>query len=119
MPKFLNKLKEKFPKKGATSMPVLGPSSPEPAPMPAPRPSSTVLRTPAPAPAAVAAPEVAVAPSSDTGFRTVWNGILGMLHIAQASLGSVPVPGLKTAIGVSLEIVRQLDVGSVTAALGT
>ncbi|KAF8327722.1 uncharacterized protein EI90DRAFT_1677110 [Cantharellus anzutake] len=106
MRKFLKKLKGKFSTKGATSSPVPGASSAEPAPR-----SSSVesIVTPAPAPAVVAEPEVAAAPSSNAGFSTVWNGVLDVLRIAQASLDSVPVPGLKSAIGGFLEIVRQLD----------
>ncbi|KAF8327712.1 uncharacterized protein EI90DRAFT_1676485 [Cantharellus anzutake] len=103
---FLKKLKGKFSTKGATSSPVPGASSAEPAP----RPSSVEsIVTPAPAPAVVAEPEVAAAPSSNAGFSTVWNGVLDVLRIAQASLDSVPVPGLKSAIGGFLEIVHQLD----------
>ncbi|KAF8327728.1 uncharacterized protein EI90DRAFT_3017980 [Cantharellus anzutake] len=116
MKKILNKLKERPLKKGTASVPVLGASSAEPVPTPAPRPASAVsIMTPAPAvvAAAVVTPSVAAAaaaaPSGDTGFSTVWNGVLDVLRITQASLDSVPVPGLKSAIGGFLEIVRQLD----------
>ena len=82
------KVKEKLTKKKANpsqSQSVAGPSSSERAP-----PST----------------------SGDTGIGTVWNGVISLLNIAQATLDSVPVPGLKSAIGGFLAVVNQLDVSS-------
>ncbi|KAF8335343.1 uncharacterized protein EI90DRAFT_3014608 [Cantharellus anzutake] len=45
----------------------------------------------------------------NTGSGTVWNGVLSVLRVAQASLDDVPVPGLKSAIGGFLEVVGQLE----------
>ncbi|KAF8313536.1 uncharacterized protein EI90DRAFT_3293277 [Cantharellus anzutake] len=52
-------------------------------------------------------------PSSswDTGLNTglsTWNGVLSLLSIAEKTLDSVPVPGLKSAISGFLEVVNQL-----------
>ncbi|KAF8310356.1 uncharacterized protein EI90DRAFT_3024492 [Cantharellus anzutake] len=53
-----------------------------------------------------------------TCVGTIWNGVKSVLRIAQASLDSVPVPGLKGAIGGFLEIVNQLEkVGANTDAI--
>ncbi|KAF8321491.1 uncharacterized protein EI90DRAFT_3020269 [Cantharellus anzutake] len=54
----------------------------------------------------------------DAGASTIWNGVKSVLRIAQTSLDSVPVPGLKSAIGGFLEAVSQLEkVGANTDAI--
>jgi hypothetical protein len=50
----------------------------------------------------------------DTSAGTVLKGVKSVLCIALAGLGSVPVPGLKSAIGGILEVVTQLEVRSAT-----
>ncbi|KAF8337481.1 uncharacterized protein EI90DRAFT_3013691 [Cantharellus anzutake] len=59
------------------------------------------------------APSVAPVSSSPgdtpTTGSTVWHGVLSVLCIAKETLDSVPVPGLKGAIGGFLEVVNQLE----------
>ncbi|KAF8327926.1 uncharacterized protein EI90DRAFT_3017928 [Cantharellus anzutake] len=42
----------------------------------------------------------------------VWNGVVGLLGIAEQSLDGVPVPGLKSAISVLLQVVNWLQQGT-------
>src|SRR5260221_1530348 len=49
-------------------------------------------------------------PPPNSKRATVWSGLLSSLPIIEQSLGAVPVPGLKGAIGGFFEILRGLDV---------
>src|SRR5258708_24413904 len=41
---------------------------------------------------------------------TAWNSLLSTLPIVEQSLGGVPVPGVKVAVGGLLEVLKGLDV---------